>query len=84
MTNGLDYRESPDNARIYEVLPLVCPKCGGEMKIIAFITEPRVIREILADTIPDTIPFCPPARMIESPAFRARLVVAFKYSGVFQ
>ncbi len=34
-------------ARIYEVLPLVCPKCGGEMKIIAFITEAAVIREIL-------------------------------------
>ena len=35
-------------ARIYEVLPLVCPKCGGEMRIIAFITEGPVIREILA------------------------------------
>ena len=34
-------------ARIYEVLPLVCPKCGGEMRIIAFITEGPVIREIL-------------------------------------
>ena len=34
-------------ARIYEVLPLLCPKCGGEMKIIAFITEGAVIREIL-------------------------------------
>ena len=34
-------------ARIYEVLPLLCPKCGGEMRIIAFITEGAVIREIL-------------------------------------
>ena len=34
-------------ARIYEVLPLVCPQCGGEMKIIAFITEAVAIREIL-------------------------------------
>ncbi len=34
-------------ARIYEVLPLLCPKRGGEMKIIAFITEGTVIREIL-------------------------------------
>jgi len=34
-------------ARIYEVLPLLCPKCGGEMRIIAFITEGTVIREIL-------------------------------------
>lgn len=34
-------------ARIYEVLPLLCPTCGGEMKIIDFITEGAVIREIL-------------------------------------
>ena len=34
-------------ARIYEVLPLVCPQCGGEMKIIAFINEAVAIREIL-------------------------------------
>ena len=33
-------------ARIYEVLPLLCPKCGGDMRIIAFITEGPV-REIL-------------------------------------
>lgn len=35
-------------ARIYEVLPLMCPKCGGEMRIIAFITEVAVVRDILA------------------------------------
>ena len=34
-------------ARIHEVLPLPCPKCGGEMKIIAFITEGKVILDIL-------------------------------------
>ncbi len=26
-------------ARIYEINPLVCPRCGGEMRIIAFVTE---------------------------------------------
>jgi len=30
-------------ARIYEVLALVCPKCGGEMRIIAFIIEAKVV-----------------------------------------
>ena len=35
-------------ARIYEVFPLICPKCGGTMKIIAFIDEGETIREILA------------------------------------
>lgn len=34
-------------ARIYEVFPLRCPQCGGEMRIIAFITEGAAIREIL-------------------------------------
>ena len=43
-------------ARIYEVLPLVCPQCGGEMKIIAFITEAVVIREILGHLGEPTAP----------------------------
>jgi hypothetical protein len=35
-------------ARIYEVFPLICLKCGGMMKIIAFIDEGEAVREILA------------------------------------
>lgn len=34
-------------ARIYEVLPLLCPSCGGQMRIIAFITRSADIRHIL-------------------------------------
>ena len=34
-------------ARIYEVFPLVCPLCGGNRRIIAFITEGVQIRRIL-------------------------------------
>ena len=33
--------------RIYEVDPLVCPICGSEMKVIAFITEHDVVDAIL-------------------------------------
>ena len=33
--------------RIYEVDPLVCPKCGGTMWMIALIQEPKVIDKIL-------------------------------------
>ena len=33
--------------RIYEVDPLVCPSCGGTMKVIAFITEHAVVDAIL-------------------------------------
>jgi len=34
-------------ARIYEVFPLLCPRCGGQMRIIALITDGASIREIL-------------------------------------
>jgi len=34
-------------ARIYEVLPLLCPVCGGEMRIISFITLPSTVERIL-------------------------------------
>ena len=32
---------------VYEVDPLKCPKCGGEMRVISFIEEEAVIRKIL-------------------------------------
>jgi len=35
-------------ARIYETLPLVCPRCQGPMRIIAFIEEPDAIIKILS------------------------------------
>jgi len=34
-------------ARIYEVFPLLCPLCGGQMRLIAFITEGTQISRIL-------------------------------------
>ena len=34
-------------ARIYEVFPLLCPMCGGQMRLIAFITEGAQIRRVL-------------------------------------
>ena len=34
-------------ARIYEVFPLLCPLCGGQMRLIAFIAEGTQIRRIL-------------------------------------
>ena len=33
--------------KIYEVDPLICPKCGGQMRIIAFVEDYKVIRKIL-------------------------------------
>ena len=34
--------------KIYEVDPLVCPKCKGSMRVISSIEDPSVIRAILA------------------------------------
>ena len=34
-------------ARVGEEFPLVCPACGGDIRLIAFITEPGPIRKIL-------------------------------------
>ena len=35
--------------RVYEVDPLSCPQCGGQMKVVAFLEPPQgdVIEEIL-------------------------------------
>ena len=40
--------------RVYEVDPLKCDRCGGEMKVIAFIEPPRgdVIEKTLLETVP--------------------------------
>lgn len=34
-------------AKVYEVDPLVCPKCGAEMKVIAIIEDPDKLKRIL-------------------------------------
>ena len=50
-------------ARIYEVFPLLCPKCGGQMRLIAFITEgtqtDKILDHIGVDSKP---PHISPAR----------------------
>ncbi len=33
--------------QVYEVDPLLCPGCGGTMKIIAVIERPAVVRQVL-------------------------------------
>ena len=50
-------------ARIYEVFPLRCPHCGGEMRIIAFLTDAPNVRTILAHLgEPTALPRIAPAR----------------------
>jgi len=43
-------------ARLYEIPPLTCPRCQGEMRLIAFLTEPPSIRTIFAHLGEPTTP----------------------------
>ena len=50
-------------ARIHELLPLVCPACGGEMRILAFLTDPPTVQAILLHLdLPHQLPPIAPAR----------------------
>lgn len=33
--------------KVYEVDPMICPRCGGKMKVVAFLTEYAVIDRII-------------------------------------
>jgi hypothetical protein len=33
--------------KVYEVDPMVCPKCGGRMKVVAFITDYQAVDRII-------------------------------------
>jgi len=57
-------------ARIFEVLPLVCPKCTHPMRIIAFIEDPHTIKRILTHiNEPHQPPPITPARGPPTPEF---------------
>jgi hypothetical protein len=43
-------------ARTYEVFPLLCPRCGDEMRIITFVTDASTIRDLLAHCDEPTAP----------------------------
>jgi hypothetical protein len=50
-------------ARIYDVLPLLCPACGADMRILAFLTDPPVVSAILLHLdLPHKPPPLSPAR----------------------
>jgi len=54
---------------VYEVDPLKCPKCGGTMKIVAFIKESRVIEKILrhCELWKEPAPHPPPVKILGPP-----------------
>ena len=52
MPNEMSSKEFRQNwaqliQKVYEVDPLICPKCQGQMKIISFIEEIKIIEMIL-------------------------------------
>ena len=47
---------------VYEVHPLLCPKCGARMRVIALIEDPAAIERILSWLgLWDTLPACGPS-----------------------
>jgi hypothetical protein len=54
-------------ARVYEVFPLLCPICGGQMRLIAFITEGTQIRRILEHVGVDSEP--PHMALVRGPSW---------------
>ena len=56
--------------RVYEVDPLVCPRCSAGMKVIGFITQPATIERILDHLrrSASSRPRSPPARSPHIPA----------------
>ena len=52
-------------ARIFEYLPLVCPRCGAPMRVIAFILDPPQVERILGHIgEPTEAPAMLPARSL--------------------
>ena len=50
-------------ARIYGVFPLVCPQCGGSMRVLSFVTEVQSVEKILTHIDePIDAPIMAPAR----------------------
>jgi hypothetical protein len=47
--------------RVFEIDVLVCAHCGGRREIIAFLTETRVVRKILASVAWGDLPTEPPS-----------------------
>jgi hypothetical protein len=59
--------------KVYEIDPLLCPYCGAEMKIIAFITEHATVAHILEHI---RMPAQRPEPLAHSPPLQEELLYA--------
>jgi hypothetical protein len=70
-------------ARVGEEFPVACPGCGGDIRLIAFITDPGPIRKVLAHLgEPPEPPPVSPAR--GPPTDWGELVQVHDDRGIFQ
>ena len=53
--------------RVYEVDPLLCPRCGSEMRIVSFITDPAVVKRIVDHLRKRDRPARPPPPRVPQP-----------------
>jgi hypothetical protein len=60
-------------ARVGEEFPLQCPACGGDIRLISFITDPGPIRKILAHLGERLVP--PPVSPARGPPTEHWLVI---------
>lgn len=79
--NAKSYRKSWARLiqKIYQVDPLVCPKCQGIMRIISFIEAQQVIRDILTHLGLWLVRSAPPpacARMADRPQICAAITLS--------
>jgi hypothetical protein len=56
--------------KVYEVDPMICPKCGGTMKVVAFITDYAAVDRII-DHLKLTFMVEKPSHVIEQVALMA-------------
>jgi hypothetical protein len=78
--------------------PMLCPKCGGTMKVVAFLTEHAIVDGIIEhlklrfiaekpppSRIPDHVTLLTPLKGVRSSAKLARVYrVSFEKSSYFQ
>ena len=69
--------------KIYEVDPLTCPKCSGEMKVISVIEDEEVIKKILKHLGLWDVKARPPPRK-EKPPGMIETPVDFSVSQILQ
>jgi hypothetical protein len=67
---------------VYEVDPLKCPKCGGTMKIVAFIEESCVIEKILrhCELWKEPAPHPPPVKILGPPKIESGSELDYQFT----